>query len=384
MRVSARLYLYILIVLTGSVRGYGTQFAKGVNYRVGGTPVAVTIGDFNNDGISDLAVASQTSPVGVVILLGHGDGTFQVSGNFTFGKTPSSIVTGDFNGDGDLDLAVVDTTTKLVYVLLGKGDGGFFKPTTQAAGKDPLVVTTSDLTNNGELDLVVVFNGSGTQNGGIAVILGNGDGTFQPPLTFTAGPLPNSLVVGDVNGDGIPDVVAGNDSKSLMVLLGNGDGTFQHAKVYSGLTAAAHSVALGDFNGDGKLDVAAVLGTAPKPLGMVIVGLGNGDGTFAPPTQIGSGPSLNSIAVADFTQNGDLDLAVAMAGTPMSKALVYIGNGDGTFQTAQQYTANADAVALAAADLNGDGYPDLVVVNRDDLTVTVLLNEGRNSDSHKH
>ena len=161
------------------------------------------------------------------MLLGNGDGTFQPQVKYAVGSYPDAIVAGDFTGDGRLDLAVVDARTDgTVSVLLGNGDGTFQPQVTYAVGTDPSAIVTSDFTGDGKLDLAVTYvNGPADT---VSVLLGNGDGTFQPQVTYAVGNDPNAIVAGDFNGDGRLDLaVADEFPTTVSVLLGNGDGTFQ-------------------------------------------------------------------------------------------------------------------------------------------------------------
>jgi hypothetical protein len=212
------------------------------------------------------------------------------------------VAVGDFNGDGLLDLAVADYGSNSVSVLLGNGDGSFQVPLNFAAGSKPASVAVGDFNGDGQLDLAVanyVFGGS------VSVLLGNGDGTFQAPLNFDAGNHPKSVAVGDFNGDGLLDLAVANyGSSNVSVLLGNGDGTFQPARNVA-VGPRATAVAVGDFVGDGVLDLAVLSGT-------VRVLLGNGDGTFqTTPVSYVAGSSPMSVAVGDFNGDSSLDLAVA-------------------------------------------------------------------------
>jgi hypothetical protein len=191
-------------------------------------PVAVAVGDFNGDGIPDLAVANDSRfatgvPDSVTILLGNGDGTFTLQAESpTIGDNPADITVGDFNGDGVLDLAVanlyVDTLEPgTVTVLLGNGNGTFTPtPVSPVTGFLPYSVAIGDFNADGKADLVTANAGSNT----VTVLLGNGDGTFAAPLNPPAGTDPIFAAVGDFNGDGLTDVAAANNSTlSVTVLL---------------------------------------------------------------------------------------------------------------------------------------------------------------------
>ena len=241
-------------------------------------------------------------------------------------------------------------------------------PSTFGAGSNPNSVTVGDFNGDGKLDLVVANEGSGN----VSILLGNGNGTFQAAMDYGAGTDPDSVAVGDFRGDGKLDlVVANGGSNNVSILLGNGDGTFQAAVNYGvGSGSAPMSVAAGDFNGDGKLDLAV----ANEFSNNVSILLGNGDGTFKTAVNYGAGSTLFAVAVGDFNGDGKLDLAVADAVSDYVSVL--LGNGDGTFKTAVQYVAGLEPLSVAVADFNGDGKLDLAVANYEGNNVSILLGKG--------
>jgi len=290
-------------------------FLAPVGYPVAGAVVAA--GDFSNNGIQDLVVAGGSS---LTVLMGDGDGTFQPAKTYsTGGVNAASVAVGDVTGDGKLDI-----------VTANEGSVG-----------DP-------------------YSGVLPVPGSVSVLMGNGDGTFQPAITFNLAGEPFSLALGDMNHDGLLDaVVAGTTtygSDYVAVLLGHADGAFSLGSS-TGLgqygLGGSESVALGDFNGDGKLDVATTAGDA------VAVLAGNGDGTLAPPTYFATGAQTLSVTAGDITGDGKLDL---VTGDTSGSVSVLLGNGDGTFQppiissVAGQYVG-----AVVVGDLNGDGKLDLAV-----------------------
>jgi FG-GAP-like repeat len=186
----------------------------------GGAPIRVAVSDFNGDGVSDLGVLTlgHSGSANLSILLGKGDGTFRPSQNFAVGSRSASLAVGDFNGDGVADLAVVNNCCANVSVLLGNGDGTFQAAQNFSVGGEPLSVAVGDFDSDGKLDLVVANSGSNS----VSVLLGNGDGTFQPAQNFGAGSGPVSVVVGDFNGDGVADLAVANDfSNNVSVLINN-------------------------------------------------------------------------------------------------------------------------------------------------------------------
>jgi hypothetical protein len=260
------------------------------------------------------------------------------------GEGPQAVVTADFNGDGNLDLVTANGFTQAggsgVSLLLGNGDGTFQPPVSLAGGRHGALVT-ADFNGDGLPDLA--FTTVTPYGALVSVLLNNGNGTFS-----SAGDFPgdlNSLAAADLNGDGVTDLVNGT-----RVFLGNGDGTFRLA---SRIDGTGLHVAVADVNGDGKPDLVTPLSDA----GVGLVYLGNGDGTFARPLSFGI--PLNgrdAVAVGDFNGDGKLDVAV----TGINRVSVLLGNGDGTFGPRRDFVANFGTTSLAAADFNGDGVLDLV------------------------
>ena len=338
---------------------------------------SVAVGDLNNDGILDIVVTE--GPDGNAwVLLGNGDGTFSAPRSIA-GSGGTGLALGDFNHDGHLDLATVWASSQGggLNILLGNGDGTFGLPKFFTAGPFPQIVAVADFNQDGIADVAVespfIYTGG---NGSVAILLGNGDGTFKPSVEYAAGQYPNSLSVADFNGDCIPDLATGTTGSIVAVLLGKGDGTFQTA-IRNHIGVNPHYVGVGDFNNDGKIDVIATLENTSTQQNKVVIAFGNGDGTVQAPLTISSPPKPQATAVADFNLDGLDDLSIGVQKSPLDGIYLLLGQGNTNFISDGSYaTGTLIPIATAVGDLNGDGYPDLVVVDLSD-SVEVLLNTGR-------
>lgn len=353
------------------------------HFPVGTAPGSVEIADINGDAKPDIIVANEQSN-NVTILLGDGKGGFtQAKGSpFPAGHDPNDIAVGDFNRDGKLDLAFANHEEKHLTVLLGNGQGGFtpalnspfaveVKPHTHG-------VASGDLNGDGNSDLVTESWG----NNQVAVLFGDGKGSFKTSGTFLdVGKMPYQRVrVADVNGDGKPDIITTNlEGDNVTILLSDGRGGFkQSAGSPFPCGDSPFNFAVGDVNGDGKPDLAIV--NSPSSTadrhgkdGLSIL-LGDGAGGFRmlAGSPFATGRIPNRVAIGDVNGDGVSDIAVSSPD----------GNNITLFLMSSKGVASSSTIAiggkpkgLAIRDLNGDGKADMVITNNSDNTVTVVLSK---------
>jgi len=360
-------------------RGDGT-FQAARMYTADNAPAWFAFADFNGDGVADMLVPNQPANT-VDLLLGNKNGTFQAATGISFSGVPGMVVTGDFNNDGKQDFVVRNTSPNpnTVAVYLGNGNGIFQTPITfSTGGTNGSWVIAGDFNGDGKLDLAV--SNSDSSSPSIAMLLGNGDGTFKAPIitTTSLGSL-SWLTTADVNKDGHLDLIAvDNTNGNAAIYLGKGDGTFQTPPTTLS-QSSPNTAVVGDFNNDGNPDL-LVMGN-----GNANIYLGNGNGTFNSPLTVAlttlNAPGDVWVAVADFNLDGNLDFVVG-ANPPRGQSFLYqgvkllLGNGDGTFQAPQEYLGGEGNILLptSVGDFNGDGTPDLAVMNFEN-SITVLLNQ---------
>lgn len=352
-------------------------FQPAVTYPSGADDAhSMAVADVNGDGKPDLLVANYGGGNGndgsVAVLLGNGDGTFQPPVSYDAGGWQTfSVVAADLKGDGKLDLVVTNSQSNTLGVLLGNGDGTFQPAVTYHTLYFPMNAVVADVNGDGIPDLVV---DSGP--GYLSVLLGKGNGTFKKARQLKGGGY--WVTAADLTGNGRQDLIVA-DGYGVNVLLNEGNGKFKKGKGIGVGPGSAGYVAVADVNGDGKPDLLAVFSncvggsSTDCAEGSIGVLLGNGDGTFQSMVSYGTGAyAAESVAVADVNGDGKPDLVVANFCGPTSCPLpgsgtvtVLLGNDDGTFQTPSAYSAGGywGAFSVGVADVNGDGWPDLLINN---------------------
>lgn len=386
-------------------------FLAPTSLPVGSNPAGIAVGDYNSDGKADMAVVDQTTST-INLMISNGDGTFQNSGSYSAGLGAIDAAFGDFNQDGKNDVAVV-STGGTVNVELSKGpvtssdfvlwrhnqgmtvssgtngdadqngvvddsdysmlrhqfgkplaNNAFAPPASYTVGAGSHAINVGDFNNDGKLDIA-------TMNGSTAsVLLGNGDGTFQPHNDTAIPGNSTNLVVGDFDKDGYLDMATSNtlSNGTITILKGHGDGTFAPATSVYAFSAPVY-LAVGDFNHDGYDDFAVTNSYVASSMSVI---MNHGDGTYDPPHTYNIPETGYEIQVEDFDHDGNDDFAVRGS----SEYMVQLGNGDGTFLPAVTYATPSGRFEMGThGDFDGDGAVDLAYASTGGVTVMMNAND---------
>jgi hypothetical protein len=333
----------------------------------------VAVADLNGDGNIDVVATGPIVAGDVEVFLGNGNGTFNKVRNTGCETAGNSVAIADFNNDGFPDLAFTQNNGE-VAVCLGKGDGTFDKVRLLSSGStiQGQSIITYDLNGDGHMDIALVNINRGGPAGVMAVLYGKGDGTFKPAVDYEMF-FPFGIAEGDLNGDGIPDlVVPGGEGTDPLIFafLGTSNGKLQAAPDYKVAVSTPKAFVPGDFNGDGNIDL-AVTGSASNNVTILI---GNGKGGFTQGDTYDTGNIPMGVVTGDFNGDGKLDLAVVNNG--LDNVSILLGNGDGTFESAVSFGAGQSPVDAVSGDFNGDGKLDLAVTNSAGNNVSILLGKG--------
>lgn len=370
-------------------------------------PAVIATGDFNGDGYPDLAVVSYTGAT-VALMRNKGNGDFEVGTEYSTGTAnlPQGLAAGDLNGDGRPDVVVANQGLNQVTVHLNDGTGQFISPGLQdtlhrISTPSPKQIALADLDGDGDLDLAVVNQDKDfvTNANVVSIMKNNGSGGFSGAVNYPVGPpgggeFPRGIVARDLNGDGFIDLaVADYGTNSVTVLMNKGDGTFVRRNIP------------GDLDGDGSVTLADVIlemncvflssGTCSLTVADV-----NGDGVVSPPDMVymlrkvfqnrllpcsgfRTGRLPVDITAADFNGDGYIDLVTVDQGDndDLDSVTVLFNDGTGAFPTRANYVVGSFPTAVATADFNGDGHPDIAVTvagtgTRADTALVVLINKG--------
>ena len=340
----------------------------------------IAMEDFNSDGSLDLAltVILPNRQYELILFKGNGDGTFTMGMNFSI-NAPGRILTGKFDSGPYEDIAIADQNGDVI-LFHGNGDGSFSNPTTVWSGGASRTTdaVSSDFNHDGLTDIGLIV---GDSSGGheFLVLLNNGDGTFQPSTVI---PWDDSfylsdMTFGDLNGDGLSDILMLRDEPfnlrpDVVIFMNDGRGNFPVGRVYQPWLViptnnfsinGGRMARLSDLNGDQRSDLLI------SYFGKVFTFLGNGDGTFQPPSELSvSGGSLD---VGDFDQDGAQDLVTV----GLNHIFALFGRGDGGFIDREEIPTSTATYGLISADLDGDRTPDLVLPGTDTSTLfSTLLN----------
>ncbi|PYV74403.1 MAG: hypothetical protein DMG97_08860 [Acidobacteria bacterium] len=358
------------------------------NHRTGSiiAPELLVAGDFNQDGKMDLAVNCTGFDV-VAILFGDGQGGFTLGEHFPTDTLTKGLDVGDVNRDGHLDLVSATNWGYDENILLGDGLGSFHvaAPPSEIDGDgEPVRLLLRDFNNDGRLDIFV----NAPDDDKVVLYFGDGKGNFPgPDLEIEGVQHPFGMDAGDLNGDGNLDAVVGGPSNTagaslVTVMLGDGAGGFS-ISTFS-VQELPSSNKIGDLNNDGIPDI-VVAGALPgnRTGNFISTHLGDGTGQFALKQNIalGQGNTKGDIALGDFNEDGNLDVAYPKSGSQIphdhsTSVLLFFGDGTGNLVTGPVLTVGQEPHTVTAADVNHDGHLDLAVTNRTDGTVTALLGDG--------
>lgn len=332
----------------------------------GAYPKAMVLGDFDGNGLDDMAIALGGGSASV--MLAQGNGVFATS-NYPVTAAPTCIVTGDFNGDMLPDLALGNCPGKtgnaaaFVSVLLNNGNGTFAAAVTSSLVLWTMDMVAGDLNGDNKADLVVAHNS------GISVYLGNGNGSFGAPVNYGVGSGTRKMVaMADMDANGSNDlVITSHNVNEVSVLLNQGAGTFGPAVDYV-TGVGPRRMAMADWNGDGTRDLAVVNDTSPT----LSLFFNTGNGILAPKVDLNASTTGIDILASDINGDNQSDLIVFSYPVGVN---ILLNQGGGTFAPSVGYQST-ETIAMGAADFNGDNQRDLVLLHSSWDDISMMCNQG--------
>lgn len=376
------LYLALALLPAGAVPPL--EFRVPPAFPIGDYAQQLVCTDLNGDGLTDVVSANADENTAGV-LLGRSGGAFDALRTFPVGVRPVSIAVADFNGDAHPDVITANangwSAAGTLSLLLGNGDGTFQPATTTTVDRGPRSVAAADFNGDGRMDVAVAISGGWFPTNRVSVLLGRGDGTFDSPVSYSVGREPWSVAAGDLNGDHRPDLVVANNgggtpANTVSVLLNLGNGSFSAATPYTVGTGPAW-VALADFDRDGALDAAVANSYGMAPAFSLL--LGRGDGTFNPARNFAVPAGVFQLAVSDFNEDARLDVAGVGGTSDSGTVTVFLGDGAGNFGAPATYSVGASLLAIAAGDVTQDAHADLLVSGGYENNFLLLTGQGDGS-----
>ncbi|MBM4169755.1 MAG: T9SS type A sorting domain-containing protein, partial [Ignavibacteria bacterium] len=373
--------LPFIVTFPGGGAITSSSFLPKVDYTTGTGPLSVSIGELDGDGKPDLAVANLSSNTVSVLRNTSTSGTISFASkvDYATGSYPQSVSIGDLDGDGKPDLAVANNLSNTVSVLRNTSTSGsisFASKVDFTTGGGPYSVAVGDVDGDGKPDLAVANRSSST----VSVFRNtstSGTISFAPKVDYATGSWPASVAIGDVDGDGKPDLAVANWGSSTVSVFRNTStsGTISFASKVDYVTGSGpESVAVGDIDGDGKPDL-AVANYSSSTVSVFRDTSTSGTISFASKVDYATGSNPESVTIGDIDGDGKPDLAV---GSWTSHTVSVFRNtstsGTISFASKVDYATGTNPSSVAIGDLDGDGKPDLAVANVNSHTFSVLRN----------
>jgi hypothetical protein len=347
------------------------SFNNQEEFSIVNSPTSVSLADFNNDSLLDMAVAvGGPGSNSVAVMLRQADGEMQQTQYYTVGRLPSSVVAADLNNDGLMDIASANTSSNDISILLGIGQG-LFQTAESYPVNSPTEIAIGDLNGDTVMDLVAISMYTDM----VGILVGSANATFESAQYFSIGTsrtYAGSIALGDFNRDRRLDVVVANYlANSVSLLLGNGNGTLRTAKNIP-VGQWPKAIAVGDFNNDSRLDIV----TANAKSNDVSILLGQSGGRFRAVRNFAGVKDPRAISVGDINADGKLDVTTANYGS--NDISIMLGNGDGTLIKPLSFAVGSRPRSVDIGDLDADGLMDVVAANGSSNSVTALFNSSDN------